>query len=161
VIRELNGQKIANGSALQVAVSEERPGTTIQLGILRDGSPQTISLKLGEFNAKNQMAGNENGGNGKGKIGIGLDDLTPGLRQRLGIPADVHGGAAVGTVRPGSPADDAGIVPGDVILEVNQLPRRPRQQQQRLIAHPTRTQLPQLCSDPRSQLGPLSFPCAV
>jgi serine protease Do len=122
VIRELNGQKIANSSALQVAVSEDRPGTTIQLGILRDGSPQTISLKLGEFNAKNQMAGNENGGNGKGKIGIGLDDLTPGLRQRLGIPADVHGGAAVGTVRPGSPADDAGIVPGDVILEVNRQP---------------------------------------
>jgi serine protease Do len=121
VIRELNGQKITNGSALQVAVSEERPGTTIQLGILRDGSPQTISIKLGQFNAKNQMAGNENGGSGKGKIGIGLDDLTPSLRQHLGIPADVHG-AAVGSVRPGSPADDAGIVPGDVILEVNRQP---------------------------------------
>jgi serine protease Do len=121
VIRELNGQQITNGSALQVAVSEETPGTSIQLGILRDGSPQTISLKLGQFNAKNQMAGNENGGSGKGKIGIGLDDLTPSIRQHLGIPADVHG-AAVGTVRPGSPADDAGIVPGDVILEVNRQP---------------------------------------
>jgi len=121
VIRELNGEKIANGSALQVAVSEDRPGTTIQLGILRDGSPQTINLKLGEFNAKTQMAGNENGGSGKGKIGIGLDDLTPSLRQHLGISADVHG-AAVASVRPGSPADDAGIVPGDVILEVNRQP---------------------------------------
>jgi serine protease Do len=122
VIRELNGEKIANGSALQVAVSEDRPGTTIQLGILRDDNPQTISLKLGQFNAKNQMAENENGASGKGgKIGIGLDDLTPGLRQRLGIPADVHG-AAVGSVRPGSPADDAGIAPCDVILEVNRQP---------------------------------------
>src|ERR1700742_31498 len=61
VIRELNGEKITNGSALQVAVSEERPGTTIQLGILRDGNPQTVSLKLGQFNAKNQIAGDENG----------------------------------------------------------------------------------------------------
>jgi serine protease Do len=121
VIRELNGQKITNGSALQVAVSEETPGTSIQLGILRNGDPQTVSLKLGQFNAKNQMAGNENGGSGKGKIGIGLDDLTPSIRQHLGIPADVHG-AAVGSVRPGSPADDAGIIPGDVILEVNRQP---------------------------------------
>ena len=38
VIRELNGQKVTNGSALQVAVSEEAPGTTITLGILRDGN---------------------------------------------------------------------------------------------------------------------------
>ncbi len=71
VIRELNGQKITNGSALQVAVSEEAPGTTITLGILRDGNPQTVSLKLGEFGGKTQMAGNENGGGGKGKIGLG------------------------------------------------------------------------------------------
>jgi serine protease Do len=127
VIRQLNGDKITNGSALQVAVSEERPGTTIQLGILRNGSPQTITVKLGQFNAKNQMADNGNGGSGKGKIGIGLDDLTPGLRQRLNIPSDVHG-AAVASVRPGSPADDAGIVPGDVILEVNRQPVTSAQQ---------------------------------
>lgn len=127
VIRELNGQQITNGSALQVAVSEETPGTAIQLGILRNGVSQTISIKLGQFNAKGEMAGNENGGSGKGKVGIGLDDLTPALRQRLGIPADVHG-AAVGSVRPGSPADDAGIVPGDVILEVNREPVTSAQQ---------------------------------
>jgi serine protease Do len=122
VIRELNGQKISNSSALQVAVSEEAPGTTIALGILRDGSPQTIHVKLGQFHGANQLAENENGGSAKGgRIGVGIDDLTPRLRQQLGIPAEVHG-AAVGSVRPGSPADDAGIVPGDVILEINRQP---------------------------------------
>ena len=60
-------------------------------------------------------------GGGKGKIGLAVDDLSPRMRQQLGIPSEVHG-VAVGSVRPGSPADDAGIIPGDVILEINRQP---------------------------------------
>src|ERR1700710_2419131 len=41
VIVELNGQKILNGGALQVAVSQDTPGTSIDLGIIRNGSQQT------------------------------------------------------------------------------------------------------------------------
>ena len=41
MIAELNGQKIVNGSALQVAVSEMTPGTKIALGVMRDGKPET------------------------------------------------------------------------------------------------------------------------
>src|SRR5208282_2720263 len=37
VIDQLNGQKIVNGSALQVAVSQLTPGTKIALGVIRDG----------------------------------------------------------------------------------------------------------------------------
>ncbi|HWZ52986.1 MAG TPA: trypsin-like peptidase domain-containing protein [Granulicella sp.] len=128
VIRELNGEKVVNGGALQVAVSELTPGTTIALGIVRDGAPQTVHVTLGQFNAKNQVAENEGGNGAKGgRIGIGIDDLTPQMRQQLGVPEDVHG-AAVGSVRPGSPADDAGIVPGDVIVEINRLPVSSAQQ---------------------------------
>ena len=38
VIDQLDGQKILNGSALQVAVADDAPGKTISLGIVRDGS---------------------------------------------------------------------------------------------------------------------------
>src|ERR1700761_8006912 len=41
VINQLNGEKIVNGSALQVAVNEKTPGTDISLGIIRNGAPQT------------------------------------------------------------------------------------------------------------------------
>ena len=43
------------------------------------------------------------------------------MRSQLKIPSQVKG-AAVQSVRPASPADDAGLAPGDVIQEVNRKP---------------------------------------
>jgi serine protease Do len=122
VITELNGQQIVNGSALQVAVSEEIPGTEIKLGIIRNGASQTINVKVGEYQ-KNAEVASEGGAAGpqKGKLGLGVAELTPDVRQQLHIPSQVQG-VAVQSVRPASPADDAGLSPGDVILEMNRKP---------------------------------------
>ncbi|WP_263375702.1 Do family serine endopeptidase [Granulicella aggregans] len=125
VIRSLDGQPIINGGALQVIVSQDQPGTNISLGILRDGAPQTLSVKVGEFHAKAETAendGDSSAPNAKpGKLGVSVGDLTPDLRQQLRLPEDVHG-VAVQSVRPESPADEAGLAPGDVILELNRQP---------------------------------------
>ncbi len=122
VIAELNGQKIVNGSALQVQVSEMTPGTKVALGILRNGQPQTINVTLGEYHKPGEMAANGSGsGPNSGKIGLAVSDLTAQEREQLNIPASVHG-VAVQSVRPGSPADDAGLQPGDVIVEVDRKP---------------------------------------
>ena len=122
VINELNGKKIVNGSALQVAVSEMPPGTKIALGVTRDGKPVTLDLTVGEYHGKNEVAANDNGGGPRsGKLGLAVSDLTPQARQQANVPDDVHG-VLVNNVRPASPADDAGIQPGDVILEVNRKP---------------------------------------
>ena len=122
VITTLNGQKIANSSALQVAVSELAPGTSISLGVLREGKPTTVSITIGTFNNDRQeLADNENGGPQSGKLGLAVADLTQDARQELQVPENVKG-AVVENVRPASPADDAGLQPGDVILEVNRKP---------------------------------------
>jgi len=124
VINSLDGQKIPNGSALQVAVSEDAPGKTISLGIIRDGQPQTVEVKVGEFHGGQQLASADegNGGPGKtGKLGLAVDDLNQDARQQLNVPSQVNG-AVVENVRPGSPADDAGLAPGDVIVEVDRHP---------------------------------------
>jgi serine protease Do len=122
VIALLNGQKIVNGSALQVAVSEMAPGTKITLGILRDGKLETLNLTVGQFHGNTEVA--ENGGEDgqpNGKIGIEIGNLTAEARQQFNVPEQVHG-VLVQNVRSGSPADDAGLQPGDVILEVNRKP---------------------------------------
>jgi serine protease Do len=118
VLRELNGKKIDNSSALQVAVSEMSPGNSIELGILRDGKPQTLKVTVGEFHKATEEAANTNSGEQHGKLGLAVANLTPDLRSQFNIPSQVKG-AAVETVRPASPADDAGLAPGDVILEVD------------------------------------------
>ncbi len=122
VLRELNGTKIRNGSQLQVAVSQTAPGSDIKLGILRDGKPETLSVKVGEYKGGSQVAENGEGGSKqRGKLGLAVNDLTQDARQQFNIPANVHG-AAVASVRPASPADDAGLAPGDVIEEVDRKP---------------------------------------
>ena len=125
VIRSLDGQPIMNGSALQVAVSEDSPGKTISLGIVRNGEDQTVSVKVGEYHSKTEMAENDGDAsspNGKpGKLGLAVGDLTDDVRQQLHIPDSVKG-VAVESVRPESPAEDAGLAPGDVILELNRQP---------------------------------------
>jgi serine protease Do len=122
VLRELDGKKIANGSMLQVAVSEMTPGTAIELGILRDGRPQTLHVTVGEFHNTSEVASNgEPGREQRGKLGLTVANLTPDLRQQFNVPDRVKG-AVIQSVRPGSPADDAGLAPGVVILGVNRHP---------------------------------------
>jgi serine protease Do len=125
VIGELNGSKIDNGSALQVAVSEMTPGTKLALGVIRDGKPVTLNLTVGQFHGSTEVASNnsEGGSDGAktGKLGLAVSNLTADARQQINAPDQLHG-VVVESVRPASPADDAGIQPGDVILEVNRKP---------------------------------------
>jgi serine protease Do len=122
VISELNGQKIANGSALQVAVSEDRPGTKLALGVIRDGKLMTVNLTVGSFHSKDDVETADNSGAAQhGKLGLAVGDLTADARQQIHAPEQVHG-VLVQSVRPESPADDAGLQPGDVILEVDRKP---------------------------------------
>lgn len=122
VIRELNSSKILNGSDLQLAIAGTTPGTKVRLGILRNGHSQNIDLTVGEYNAKSQVANNDgengSGGQQQGKLGLAMSDITPDVRQQLNLPDNIKG-AAVQNVRPGSPAEDAGLQPGDVIVQVN------------------------------------------
>ena len=123
MLREINGKKIANGSMLQVTVSEMAPGTPITLGILRNGKPENIHVTVGEFhNGGGEVASNgEGGGEQHAKLGLTVANLTPDVRQQYNVPDRVHG-AVIESVRPGSPADDAGLSPGNVILQVDRHP---------------------------------------
>jgi serine protease Do len=122
VITSLNGHQVINGSALQVAVSEDTPGTKISIGILRDGAAKTLSLTVGEYHANTEEASTGDAaapdGGKSGKLGLAVANLTPDVRSELQLPANLKG-VAVQTVRPQSPAEDAGLAPGDVILEVD------------------------------------------
>ena len=56
----------------------------------------------------------------RGQLGVVVQDLTPDLAAAMDL--DLRGGAVVTRVEPRSPAERAGLRPGDVIVEVNGLP---------------------------------------
>jgi serine protease Do len=51
----------------------------------------------------------------RGYLGVGIEDLTPSMAEKFGIEAGVQ----VVEVKPGTPAEEAGIEAGDVITSVN------------------------------------------
>jgi len=117
VIAKLGGHSVADAGELQMEVGQKRPGDTIQLEVIRDGKTSSIPVTLEAMSAVNSeaSAGTEHG---KGRWGVSLGDLNSDAREQMQIPSDVHG-AVVEDVQPGSPADNAGLQRGDVILEVN------------------------------------------
>jgi serine protease Do len=106
VITEYNGRKVARSDELPRVVAETPSGREVPLGIVRDGKPLTLTVKVGtlEERTPRRAAAAVEGG-------------------ALGVSVQSHdGGAVVRGVRPGSPADTAGIKPGDVITEADRRP---------------------------------------
>jgi serine protease DegQ len=59
----------------------------------------------------------EDGAVSRGQLGVAIQDLTPDLAQAFAL--DVTGGAVIARVEPGTPAEQAGLQAGDVIVEVD------------------------------------------
>jgi len=119
VITELNGKEVSDSGQLQVEVGETSPGTKIQLGVERDGKNLSVPVTLEAMGSRDhQGEESSDAGHGKPRWGLGLSDITPDLREQLQAPGDVHG-AVIDRVTPGSPADDAGLQRGDIIVSVD------------------------------------------
>jgi serine protease Do len=118
VITEIDGQKVSDAGELQVTVGQKQPGMKIELKVLRNGKSMDVPVTLEEMGGHGDKGEVSGEGQGKMRWGLGLSNLTPDLRDQLQAPRDVHG-AVIEQVQPGSPADNAGLQRGDIILEVN------------------------------------------
>jgi serine protease Do len=131
VITELDGKSITDSGELQMLVGQKRPGDTIHLAVMRDDKRTTVAVTLADLSNPNNTETASNG-HGKGRWGLGLGDLNQDTRNELqqegagqgSAPgANIHG-AIVNDVAPGSPADNAGLQGGDIIMEVNRQPMK-------------------------------------
>ena len=121
VIIAVNGQKVTDAGQLQMEVSEQRAGTILKLEVVRNGNNMTVPVTLESMSGRNGTLENAEAGQGKPRWGLGLSDLTPDVRQQIQAPSYVKG-AVIEQVQPGSPADQAGLQTGDVVISVDRRP---------------------------------------
>ena len=103
-------------------VSGKAPGTKITIAYVREGKEKTAVATLEERPDLGEKPAPEQGDPRAGKqkmLGLDLDDLTPQARRAYGLDREVQKGVLVTHVKPVSPAGDANLQEGDVILEVN------------------------------------------
>jgi len=100
------------------AVAETRVDKRVRVVVIRNGKRKTLRAEVGlmEEPRETELASSSESG-GPAAFGMRVQDLTPELAERLGV--DESQGAVVTAIEPGSPADDANLRRGDVILEVD------------------------------------------
>jgi serine protease Do len=117
VIEAVNGTKVANPKELALNVASIQPGEQAHLSVLHDGQSKDVTVKVGTL-PNEQTASNDSPSNDHhAQIGLALGPLSPDMRNQLDVP-DGTKGAVVQGVQPGSPAEAAGLQPGDVIVGV-------------------------------------------
>jgi serine protease Do len=122
VITQIDGKEVNDAGELQVVVGQKNPDTTIHLQVMRDGKSVTVPVTLEAMGSRDKNSKETaDAVKGKPRWGVGLSDMTPEMREQLQAPSELHG-AVIQQVQPGSPADNAGLQSGDVIVEVNRQP---------------------------------------
>jgi serine protease Do len=119
VITEVNGQKIVGAGDVVDYVSNQPIGARVLLHYVRDGHPTQTQVALGELPDEDQRQNADV--QGQGKIGLALQTLTHDVAASLGIDRATKG-AVITDVVTGSPAEQAGLRPGDVVVEIDRRP---------------------------------------
>jgi serine protease Do len=112
VIRKINGEVVQDATDLVRKVSSIEPGKDVEVEVWRNESPTTLDVMLDEWQPKQAEAPQS-----RSVLGVDVRALNPEMAQRLGLP-EGQSGVLVTSVEPGSPAEEAGLQHGDIIMEV-------------------------------------------
>ena len=116
VIIEFNGDEVPTSSSLPPLVGLVRAGTDAEVVVLRRGERQVLTVTIGELPGQEELANATGRGETKptaSRIGLIVDSPDETQREAAGVPA---GGVIVTEVTQGGLADEAGVMPGDMIL---------------------------------------------
>jgi Do/DeqQ family serine protease len=123
VITAVNGARIEDSNSLRNRIAALSPGSDVAITVLRDGHEEQLHAKLTELKDDNQAEASEGGGDkesGGGQLGITVEPVTADVANRMKLKKTQ--GVVITDVDPNSLAAEAGLRPGDVILEVNRQP---------------------------------------
>ncbi|HUT46444.1 MAG TPA: Do family serine endopeptidase [Sedimentisphaerales bacterium] len=116
VIIEFEGQPVEKRNEFLNRVAMLSPDTKVEVVVLRDGKRKTFTVTLGKRPPEAEIRGNLPAETIE-ELGFSVINMTEELAKQLGYEGD--SGVVVREVMPGSQAEQAGIVPGVLIKEVN------------------------------------------
>lgn len=117
VIVEFDGEKIDDVTDLTTLSAVTPPGKEATIKLVRDGKTSEVTVKLGETPEQEARPAEEKS---EKMFGITVRELTPQIVQRFNLSVDE--GVIISDVERGSTAAEAGVRPGDVVIEVNKKP---------------------------------------
>jgi serine protease Do len=126
VIVSVDGRNIKDGDDLVNDISARHVGSTVKLGYLRDGKPNTANVVIGDraktyadiTGQQDEPSTPQQEDAGEGKLGITVSAIPPSISAKSGIKS----GVIVTGVRPGSFADEIGLGKGAIITAINRKP---------------------------------------
>jgi serine protease Do len=127
VVVDFSGKPVKDSDSLVAMVVSTKPGTSVPVGIYRNNQRKAVNVTVDELDLDAEQTRNARRGGAPDttarqpsatSMGMTLDQITPDLARRADLPAN-SGGAIVTDVDRSSPAANAGVLPGDIILEVN------------------------------------------
>jgi len=118
VILEFDGKPVNEGNELPRYVAATPVDKKVRLIIFRNGGKQEITLTVGRLkDGKDTPSDASSTEKTNDKIGISVEDLTKEHAERFGIRETK--GVLIGSVKPGSAAEEAGVSSGSIIIEIN------------------------------------------
>jgi serine protease Do len=121
VITAFRGTPIEDAMTLQRAVTRSAVGSKAAVKVTRDGQEKDLSVTIGELPDNQQVAKTETGSSDQLLAGLAVQELDRDTAQELGLKGKLQG-IVVTNVEPESEAERAGLMPGDVIREINRKP---------------------------------------
>ena len=124
VIVEFNGRPVADNVALVQMVMATKPGTTVPVTVVRDKQRRSINVTIQELDleaeagtprAERSAPDTQPEDTG---FGMTVEQITPDVARDAQLPRN-RGGAVIADIERRSPAANAGLERGDIILEVN------------------------------------------
>ena len=125
VIVRFDGKDVKDMEDLPKIVAATTPSSVVNVEIVREGSPKTLSIKIETLTDTQATVVAK-----ADPLGMQVQDITPELAKSLQL--EVNQGVLVSDVSPGNSAAESGIRRGDVISEMNRTPITNMKDYQRL-----------------------------
>jgi len=124
LIVAVDGKAVSGDDQLIALIAARQPGTVATLQVVRDNRPVNLAVKLAERPARERKTANDDFPTSQPSsqrgpsLGLSVRDLDRGFAERFKLPEGMQG-VVISRVEPMSPAFDADVERGHVLLEIN------------------------------------------